>query len=138
MCYAPLRTLAPADAPGFVHHIALRVADVARSVAFYAGILGLREKRRFEEPGGSLRSAWLEAGPVVLMLEARLRGVGPDAGSGHLLALTVSDLPFWEARLCAAGVAVEDRSEHTLYVRDPDGHRVGLSDFAFVDDAARS
>jgi catechol 2,3-dioxygenase-like lactoylglutathione lyase family enzyme len=114
-----------------VHHVALRVADLERSLAFYSGLLGLRERRRFEDQGGPLRSAWLQAGPVVLMLEVRLRGAGPDWGSGHLLALSVSDLPAWEARLAAAGVAVEDRTEHTLYVRDPDGHRVGLSDFAF-------
>ena len=128
---ASINPLAPADPAGSVHHVALRVADVERSLGFYSGLLGLRERRRFQETGGSLRSAWLEAGPVVLMLEGRLRGVGPDSGSGHLLALAVSDLPAWEARLAAAGVAVEDRTEHTLYVRDPDGHRVGLSDFAF-------
>ena len=28
-------------------------------------------------------------------------------------------------------VPVDDRTEHTLYVRDPDGHRVGLSDYRF-------
>jgi catechol 2,3-dioxygenase-like lactoylglutathione lyase family enzyme len=104
---------------------------VKRSLDFYAGLLGLRERRRSQEKGGTLRSAGLDAGPVVLMLEVRLRGRGHDSGTGHLLALAISDLPAWEARLAAAGVAVEDRTEHTLYVRDPDGHRVGLSDFAF-------
>jgi diguanylate cyclase (GGDEF)-like protein len=124
--------VAPDDAAGSVHHVALRVADVGRSLAFYGGLLGLRELRTFLEADGSLRSAWLEAGPVVLMLEGRLRGVGPEAGSGHLLALAISDLPAWRSRLAEAGVAVEDRTEHTLYVRDPDGHRVGLSDFALT------
>jgi hypothetical protein len=28
-----------------------------------------------------------------------------------------------------AGVAVRDRTANTLYVQDPDGHRVGLSVF---------
>jgi hypothetical protein len=35
----------------------------------------------------------------------------------------------WERRLAAAGVAVEARTAFTLYVRDPEGNRVGLSHF---------
>jgi glyoxylase I family protein len=108
--------------------VALRSADVERALAFYGGLLGPREIRRFAE-GGALRALWLDAGGVVLMLERRLRGQGPEAGSGHVLAFGVDDLAAWEGRLRAAGIPVEDRTEHTLYVRDPDGHRVGLSSF---------
>jgi catechol 2,3-dioxygenase-like lactoylglutathione lyase family enzyme len=112
-----------------IHHLALRVRDLERAAAFYAG-LGLAEVRRLEGEHG-LRAVWLAAGSTVLMLERELRG-GPDGeGSGHLLAFAVDDLGAWEARLAAAGVAVVDRTESTLYVRDPDGHRVGLSVFAF-------
>ena len=74
---------------------------------------------------------WLRAGDVVLMLEKHLRGKGESAGSGHLLALAADDLAALEERLAGAGVTVEDRTEHTLYFRDPDGHRVGLSDYRF-------
>jgi len=42
--------------------------------------------------------------------------------------LAVDDRSAWEANLAVAGVAIESRTEHTLYFRDPDGHRVGLSD----------
>jgi catechol 2,3-dioxygenase-like lactoylglutathione lyase family enzyme len=122
---------------GGVHHIALRVADVQEALAFYAGVLGLTERQRFGQPDGGLRSAWLQAGPVVLMLEHALRGAGPESGSGHLLALAVDDLAVWEARLAKAGVAIDDRTAHTLFVRDPDGHRVGLSTFAFEDASNR-
>ena len=113
-----------------IHHLALRVADVERSRAFYGDLLGLPERRRFVEEG-RLRSVWLQAGNAVLMLETRLRGRGPDHGSGHLLAFPVDDLPTWTRRLSAAGIAIVDRTDHTLYLRDPDGHRVGLSDLAF-------
>ncbi len=122
---------------GAVHHLALRVQGVERSLGFYAGLLGLAEVRRFEEPDGGLRSAWLRAGQVVLMLERSLRGQGPDTGSGHLLAFAVRDVPAWERRLAAAGIAIDDRTPHTLFLRDPDGHRVGLSDFAFEADPKR-
>jgi glyoxylase I family protein len=114
---------------GAVHHLALRVAEVERALAFYAGVLGLSERRRFQEPDGRLRSAWLQAGSVVLMLEQRLRGAGPEAGSGHVLAFAVSDLSAWEARLATAGIAIDDRTPFTLFVRDPDGHRIGLSTY---------
>ena len=117
---------------GPVHHVALRVEDVERSLAFYGGLLGLRERRRFEE-NGRLRSAWLDASGFVLMLERRLRGDGAHGGSGHLLAFSVHDLGAWESRFSAAGLPILDRTPHTLYFRDPDGHRVGLSDFAFED-----
>ena len=109
-----------------LHHLAVRVSDCERAAAFYSGVLGLRELRCFED-AGTLRSIWLRAGDAVLMLERALRGPGPDTGSGHLLALSVESLPEWEARLRTAGVPVEDRTQHTLYVRDPDGHRVGLT-----------
>jgi catechol 2,3-dioxygenase-like lactoylglutathione lyase family enzyme len=115
-----------------IHHLALRVADLERSRAFYADLLELAVRRRGED-AEELRSIWLDAGPVVLMLERELRGKGAAAGSGHLLALAATDLGGWEERLRAAGVVVEDRTEHTLYFRDPDGHRVALSDFRFAD-----
>jgi glyoxylase I family protein len=116
-----------AEAPR-IHHLALRVADCERSAAFYAGILGLVERRRLLD-GSTLRAIWLETGGALLMLERALRGRGAEEGSGHLVAFAVDDLPAWERRLAAAGVEVEDRTAHTLYVRDPDGHRVGLSTF---------
>jgi len=115
-----------------IHHLALRVKDVERARAFYSDLLGLRELRRFEEDEeGALLSVWLAAGPTVLMLERQLKGPGPEAGSGHVLALAVESLHDWEERLRAARVAVEDRTAYTLYLRDPDGHRVGLSVYRF-------
>ena len=119
------------ESVGAAHHLALRVADVERALAFYTGVLGLTERRRFQEPDGRLRSAWLQAGTLVLMLEQRLRGTGSETGSGHVLAFAVSDLAAWEARLATVGVAIDDRTAQTLFVRDPDGHRVGLSAYAF-------
>ncbi|HET9315478.1 MAG TPA: VOC family protein [Vicinamibacteria bacterium] len=111
-----------------IHHLALRVSDCERAAGFYLGVLGLPELRRFDD-AGRLRSIWLRAGEAVIMLEHGLRGLGPDAGSGHVLALAVDSLEEWESRLGAAGVPIDDRTAHTLFVRDPDGHRVGLTVF---------
>jgi catechol 2,3-dioxygenase-like lactoylglutathione lyase family enzyme len=115
-----------------VHHLALRVADCERSLAFYSGVLGLPERKRFEGDAQGLRSVWVDAGGVVLMLERTLRGAGSQEGSGHVLALQVDDHDACEAALRAAAITVEDRTAHTLYVRDPDGHRVGLSTYPFA------
>lgn len=109
-----------------VHHLALRVTDPERSIAFYNGVLGLPEVRRSHEQG-RLRSVWLRCGPAVLMLERAVRGGGPADGSGHVLVLEVEDLAPWLETLARAGVTVDDRTSSTLYFQDPDGHRVGLT-----------
>jgi catechol 2,3-dioxygenase-like lactoylglutathione lyase family enzyme len=124
------------ERPTRIHHVALRVADPERSLAFYGGVLGLAEARRFDE-GGRVRSIWMSVGDAVVMLEREIKGFsGPvrkgfsgSEGSGHVLVFAVSNLGAWESRLAAAGVAIADRTAATLYVIDPDGHRVGLSVF---------
>lgn len=113
------------------HHLALRVADCERSAAFYGGVLGLPERRRLHDGDGALRAVWLDLAPGILMLERALRGQGPAEGSGHVLAVTTDDLARWERALAAAGVPLDDRTPSTLFVRDPDGHRVGISAFRF-------
>jgi catechol 2,3-dioxygenase-like lactoylglutathione lyase family enzyme len=109
-----------------IHHVALRVTDPERAAGFYGGVLGPPEVRRFHD-AGALRSIWLQAGTAVLMLEREIKGGGESTGSGHLLAFAVDDLSEWERRLATAGIAVLDRTAATLYLRDPDGHSVGLS-----------
>jgi catechol 2,3-dioxygenase-like lactoylglutathione lyase family enzyme len=109
-----------------IHHLALRVRDLEAARLFYCGLLGLEEMKR----DGS-RSVWLRTGDSVLMLERTLRGKGADEGSGHVLALAAEDLELWEEKLTAAGIPIEDRTAETLFVRDPDGHRVALSVYKF-------
>jgi catechol 2,3-dioxygenase-like lactoylglutathione lyase family enzyme len=109
-----------------IHHVAIRVADPVASLAFYSGVLGLPEVRRAEEDG-RVRSIWVRAGDAVLMLEREIKGSGPGAGSGHVLVLEVDDLDDWAGILELAGRTPIARTESTLYVADPDGHRVGLT-----------
>lgn len=113
-----------------IHHIALRTHALDALVAFYREILGLPERARNTGADGQRRSVWLELSPGVLMLErADATEPTPNAGSLDLLALRAvpADLSHWRARLAAAGIPVESSTEHTLYFRDPDGRRVGLS-----------
>jgi catechol 2,3-dioxygenase-like lactoylglutathione lyase family enzyme len=108
-----------------VHHIALRTRDLARLERFYVGVLGLLPTRRQDD-----RSVWLDAGGTILMLERAETGEpATPAGSYELVAfgLTRDEHASATERLAAAGVAVEARTASTLYFRDPDGRRVGLS-----------
>lgn len=113
-----------------VHHLALRTADLPRLEAFYRDLVGLplapADGRRTD------RSVWLLAGPTLVMLERREAGEPPPPpGSMELVAFSVepTDRTALEARLAGAGVVVEGRTDFTLYFRDPDGRRVGLSHF---------
>lgn len=117
-----------------IHHLALRVADCAVSADFYVSAFGLIEAKRVEDATG-LRAVWLRAGGVVLMLERSIRGVGEASGSGHVLVFTVPSLDEARARLERARIPIVDRTDATLYVTDPDGHRVGVSVYRFGQDA---
>jgi catechol-2,3-dioxygenase len=95
---------------------------------FYAGFLGLPVVKR----DAARSSVWLEADGTVIMLEVALEGEPPvPARSMELLALSVDDLDEWRRRLAAVGIALEGETAHTLYFRDPDGRRVGVSDYSF-------
>lgn len=113
-----------------VHHIAIQVRDLERARAFYVDVLGLSETRR--QP----HSLWVEAEGVILMLEHATdpQGAPPwkSATAGlHLLALTIGaqERAAWKAKLSAAGAPIEGETGFTLYTRDPDGTRIGLSSY---------
>jgi glyoxylase I family protein len=111
-----------------IHHVALRTQDAARAERFYASVLGLEVRRRDADRG----SVWLRAGDAVVMIERAEAGEPlPPAGSMDLVAFAVDDREAWRARLAAAGVAIEAETANTLYFRDPDGRRVGVSVYAF-------
>lgn len=106
-----------------IHHLALRTRNPERLVAFYEGTLGLPVSKR-----GA--STWLDAGGTILMIEhagANEPEIARDSMELVAFAIAPSDAALVEARLERAGVAVEARTDFTLYVRDPDGRRVGLS-----------
>lgn len=120
--------------PNF-HHLAIQVADLAACERFYREVLGLPVLRRWPAEGGGDRSVWLAVGDGFLALERAGGATGPaapwrDGLPGlHLLALRIGpgERATWEERLRSAGVEVVHRSPHTLYVRDPEGNRIGLS-----------
>ena len=109
-----------------LHHLALRTRELGRLEEFYVGVVGAEVVRRDEVRG----SVWLAVDDVVLMLErASAEEPAVPAGSLDLLAFAAEGLAAWRARLEQARTSVEHATEHTLYFRDPDGRRVGVSTF---------
>ena len=118
-----------------VHHLAVVVADLERAAAFYSGVLGLRELRRWDDARGRLRSIWCELGGGAFLAIERAERDSPrrdDLAPGfHCVALGIrpDEREKWREKLTRAGVEVFRESPYTLYVRDPDGNIVGLSHF---------
>jgi glyoxylase I family protein len=113
-----------------IHHIALRTDDVPRLEAFYRDVFGL-PLANDERPRGAL-NVWLQAGDARFMLEARGDGEPTvDRSSMELVAFAIDagERSTFEARLARAGVTIEQRSDFTLYFRDPDGRRVAVSHY---------
>ena len=110
-----------------VHHVAFRTGDLPRLEAFYVDALGFAVIQRH-----GARSVWLDAGGAIVMLETREEGEPPHpSGSKELVAFSIEpdSRALRVARLAKAGVAVEASTEFTLYMRDPDGRRIGLSSY---------
>lgn len=110
-----------------VHHLAFRTADLERLEQFYVGALGLAVIKRQES-----RSVWLDAGGVIVMLELRAEGEpATNAASQEMVAFAVDPgtRALQTARLERAGATIEGSTDFTLYVRDPDGRRIGLSSY---------
>jgi glyoxylase I family protein len=117
------------------HHVALHVHDVERVAAFYVELLGLREVDRHFRPDGALRSIWLSAASGGSVLDGFLAVEKawvkePVASTGFsMVAFRVDpqSRSALEARLAEKGIPIEKMTQWTIYVRDPEGHRVGLS-----------
>lgn len=113
-----------------IHHIALRTDHVEVVAKFYQQNFGLHEHQRFLTDQQTLRSIWLLSGSVIVMVEQRAPDeprVDPRSLEFVAFALTPDEFALWLAR--PEHPAIEDRTANTLYFRDPDGRRVGVSKF---------
>jgi glyoxylase I family protein len=124
------------------HHLAIQVRDLPLCERFYREVLGLRVLRRWpaEDGAGVDRSVWLvrDDAEAASFLALERVADGPTAAEDparatrpglHLVALRIERgaRAMWEGRVATAGAPVESRTAFTLYVRDPEGNRVGLS-----------
>ena len=112
-----------------LNHVAIHVADVERSVAFYRDVLRLEPIPR---PAFSFPGAWFRLGAdqELHLIGERTREVVSHNRSNHF-ALLVDDFDAWERYLIDRGLDFAPRRVRPdgalqLYVIDPDGHYVEL------------
>ena len=123
-----------------IGHIVLKVEDLDSALAFYCGVLGLKEVARRDFGEGPM--AFLSTGNShhdIGLVAANSRNSGP--GSLHHFALKVgdslADLRHVKQALAANGIVVHMSLDHRvsqgIYIFDPDGNLIEL----YVDADAR-
>lgn len=125
---------APLDPRVRIGHVHLKVADLGRALAFYAGVLGFEVTQRY----GS-QAAFVSAGGYhhhIGLNTWESQGGAPPApgttGLYHVAILYPDRAALADAlrRLVDAGVPLDGAADHgvseALYLRDPDGNGVEL------------
>ena len=113
-------------------HASLLSSDLARSRAFYEGVLGLQPDPR--RPAMSYDGVWYNVAPTqqihILLLPSPEAGLPRPAHGGRdrHVALAVSDLAELIERLNRAGVpyTLSSSGRRALFCRDPDGNALEL------------
>jgi glyoxylase I family protein len=121
-----------------IHHIAVATHDPMGLAKFYEETLSLEQVSVHRYDDGRVRSVWLGLGAdTLLMLERADAGensapaaepFGHKRPGLHLIALRIGahERAGWLARLDSL---VENTSGFTIYLRDSEGNRIGLSHY---------
>ncbi len=115
-----------------LHHLAFRTDDVAALASFYREMFGFAVVR-----DALPMSLWLGLGAgAVLMIEARNEAETPvAAGSMELVAFRADERTRSDVRDRARERDCYDgETPFTVYVRDPDGRRIGVSSYRLGED----
>jgi len=114
-----------------INHVSLLVADTARALDFYHGLLGLDIDA--SRPELAFPGAWLIVGAgQIHLLELpdtiRQAALPEHGGRDWHVAMNVTDLNTVEAALEAAGISytLSRSSRRALFCRDPDGNAIEL------------
>ena len=119
------------------NHVALHVADVDQSSAFYRDVLRLEPMAR---PAFTFPGAWFRLGThqELHLIGERVEPV-TSGNRGNHFALRVDELDSWEAHLQKAGTEFHPRKRRPdgawqVFLRDPDGHVIELFSPPRMDD----
>ena len=124
----------PIDARVRIGHVHLKVADLARSLAFYGGVLGFELVARMGAGAAFLSAGGYHHHIGLNTWESRGGSAPPPNTTGlyHVAILYPDRATLGDAlkRVLAAGIELEGASDHgvseALYLRDPDGNGVEL------------
>ena len=117
-----------------IGHVHLKVADLARALDFYQGVLGLEVTLRFGDSAAFLSAGGYHHHIGLNTWESLGGGPPPPGATGlyHVALLYPTRAALADAlrRLIAAGIPLEGASDHgvseALYLRDPDDNGVEL------------
>ena len=119
---------------------AIHTEDMARSRAFYEGVLGLASiysDDRLSAYAVAGRDVLLvfrkgATGQTVTLSGGTIPGHGGDGALHVAFAIGKDELSHWESHLASYGVVIEGRNDwerggRSIYFRDPDGHLLELA-----------
>ena len=120
-------------------HLVLNVSDAERSLAFYAGILGLRPERTDEFRSGRVPfpSVRIDAGTIVDFFDPAHRDATPPTRNLNHIALALGNVPAEIAeflkehaipvvREMTGNFGAQGDTAHSFHVFDPDGNLLEL------------
>jgi catechol 2,3-dioxygenase-like lactoylglutathione lyase family enzyme len=120
-------------------HVVLNVADAQRSLAFYAGVLGLRPERTDEFRSGRVPfpSARIDARTILDFLDPAHRETTPANRNLNHIALALENAPAEIAaflqersipivREMSGNFGAQGETAHSFHVFDPDGNLLEL------------
>jgi lactoylglutathione lyase len=121
-----------------ISHVAYHVSDIDRALAFYVGVLGLKEQMRIPLPGGEnevvLGFPDGKGGGLILMWNTN-RTTAYALGDGYSrFILNVSDVDAAVAHLAARGTRIVSQPADAgpmryAMIADPDGYTIELLQF---------
>ena len=125
-----------------IDHIVMQAVDIPETIKFYTEILGMTY-HQFQPPtGGSVRQSLHFGAQKINLHDAgspfRPHARNPAAGSVDLCFISAQPLDEWQIHLAHHGVSVEDGPARktgangalmSLYIRDPDGNLIEISNY---------
>ncbi|MFO0833419.1 MAG: VOC family protein [Phycisphaerales bacterium] len=117
-----------------IGHVHLKVADLERAIAFYAGVLGFEVKQRMGRDAAFLAAGGYHHHLGLNTWESRGGKPPADGTTGlyhaAILYPTRASLADALRRLMSAGIELDGAADHgvseALYLRDPDGNGLEL------------
>ena len=125
-----------------VDHIVMTVTDMSKTIDFYCSILGTTMVEFVPPTGGSVRKS-LHFGKQKINLHHAAspfvpHSKVPQAGSVDLCFISAQPLNEWQTHLANHDVSVEEGPVRkigangalvSLYIRDPDGNLIEISNY---------
>ena len=127
---------------GSIDHIVMQAADLVATITFYTEIMGMRAESFQPPTGGPVRQSLHFGRQKINLHDAAApyipHAACPVAGSVDLCFITTQPIADWQEHFTAHNIEIEDGPVRktgangpllSLYVRDPDGNLIEVSNY---------